>query len=49
MILHVHSQLGEAVRAAARAAFDAELTAVAFHSLPRTSRAIWFHRASTGC
>ncbi|HEV7500778.1 MAG TPA: arginine--tRNA ligase, partial [Vicinamibacteria bacterium] len=35
MILHVHSQLGEAVRAAARAAFDAELTTVAFQYPPR--------------
>ncbi|MFI5328647.1 MAG: arginine--tRNA ligase, partial [Candidatus Rokuibacteriota bacterium] len=35
MILHVHSQLGEAVRAAARAAFDAELATVAFQYPPR--------------
>ena len=35
MILHVHSQLGEAVRAAARAAFDAELASVAFQYPPR--------------
>jgi arginyl-tRNA synthetase len=35
MILHVHSQLGEAVRAAARAAFDAELPAVSFQYPPR--------------
>jgi arginyl-tRNA synthetase len=35
MILHVHSQLGEAVRAAARTAFDAELTDVSFQYPPR--------------
>ncbi|HYU44284.1 MAG TPA: arginine--tRNA ligase, partial [Vicinamibacteria bacterium] len=35
MILHVHSQLGEAVRAAARAAFDAELATVSFQYPPR--------------
>ncbi len=35
MILHVHSQLGEAVRAAARAAFDADLAAVSFQYPPR--------------
>jgi arginyl-tRNA synthetase len=35
MILHVHSQLGEAVRAAARAAFDADLPTVAFQYPPR--------------
>ena len=35
MILHVHSQLGEAVRAAARAAFDADLASVAFQYPPR--------------
>jgi arginyl-tRNA synthetase len=35
MILHVHSQLGEAVRAAARAAFGAELATVAFQYPPR--------------
>jgi arginyl-tRNA synthetase len=35
MILHVHSQLGEAVRAAARAAFDADLPAVSFQYPPR--------------
>ena len=35
MILHVHSQLGEAVRAAARAAFDADLSTVAFQYPPR--------------
>jgi arginyl-tRNA synthetase len=35
MILHVHSQLGEAVRAAARVAFDADLPTVAFQYPPR--------------
>ena len=35
MILHVHHQLGEAVRAAARAAFDAELPPLAFQYPPR--------------
>ena len=35
MILHVHSQLGEAVRAAARATFDAELATVSFQYPPR--------------
>src|SRR6476646_9966003 len=35
MILHVHSQLGEAVRAAARAAFDADLPTVSFQYPPR--------------
>ena len=35
MILHVHSQLGEAVRAAARAAFGAELADVSFQYPPR--------------
>ncbi|PYQ40309.1 MAG: arginine--tRNA ligase [Acidobacteria bacterium] len=35
MILHVHSQLGEAVRAAARAAFAAELATVSFQYPPR--------------
>jgi arginyl-tRNA synthetase len=35
MILHVHSQLGEAVRAAARTAFDADLAAVSFQYPPR--------------
>ncbi len=35
MILHVHSQLGEAVRAAARAAFDAELATMSFQYPPR--------------
>jgi arginyl-tRNA synthetase len=35
MILHVHSQLGEAVRAAARAAFDADLASVQFQYPPR--------------
>jgi arginyl-tRNA synthetase len=35
MILNVHSQLGEAVRAAARAAFDADLAAVSFQYPPR--------------
>ncbi len=35
MILHVHSQLGEAVRAAARVAFDADLPTVSFQYPPR--------------
>src|SRR5262245_10563408 len=35
MILQVHSQLGEAVRAAARSAFDADLPAVSFQYPPR--------------
>jgi hypothetical protein len=35
MILHVHSQLGEAVRAAARAAFDAELASGRVQYPPR--------------
>jgi arginyl-tRNA synthetase len=35
MILHVHSQLGEAVRAAARSAFDADLVSVSFQYPPR--------------
>src|SRR5260221_6657949 len=35
MILDAHSQLGEAVRAAARAAFDAELATVSFQYPPR--------------
>src|SRR5712691_9585928 len=35
MILHVHSQLGQAVRAAARAAFDADLPVVSFQYPPR--------------
>ena len=35
MILQVQSQLGEAVRAAARAAFDADLATVAFQYPPR--------------
>jgi arginyl-tRNA synthetase len=35
MILHVHSALGDAVRSAARTAFDAELTAVSFQYPPR--------------
>src|SRR6188474_317483 len=35
MILHVHSQLGEAVRAAALSAFDAGLASVAFQYPPR--------------
>ena len=35
MILHVHSALGDAVRAAARAAFAAELTDVSFQYPPR--------------
>src|SRR5882672_6259040 len=35
MILHIHSQLGEAVRVAARAAFDADLATVAFQYPPR--------------
>jgi arginyl-tRNA synthetase len=35
MILHVHSQLGDAVRAAARAAFEADLASVSFQYPPR--------------
>src|SRR5262245_53019923 len=35
MILDIHSQLGQAVRAAARAAFDADLAAVSFQYPPR--------------
>jgi arginyl-tRNA synthetase len=35
MILHVHSQLGQAVRAAARSAFDADLATVSFQYPPR--------------
>ena len=35
MILEVQAQLGEAVRAAARAAFDASLPAVSFQYPPR--------------
>src|SRR5262249_49539191 len=36
MILDIQSQLGEAVRAAARAAFDADLPAISFQYPPRT-------------